>query len=63
MAANIHTLTPAPSARTPILTSYTCPRCREMNHSFACRRCGWTPDVVVGSSQRDEELEDAAIAC
>jgi len=66
MAVNTYRLTPAaptPSSRTPILSSYTCPRCRQINHRLACEHCGWTPDVIVGGTQRDEDLEDAIIAC
>ncbi|MBU0607913.1 MAG: hypothetical protein KKI08_08485 [Armatimonadetes bacterium] len=66
MAAHIHLpiATPPPYAPRPnIIHSYTCPRCRQMNSRFPCEHCAWTPDVIVGALEHDEEREDAIVAC
>jgi len=55
---------PAPPLAAPaIIHSYTCPRCRELNHRFPCRHCAWTPDVTVGAVDCDDEREDAIVVC
>ena len=46
-----------------IISSYTCPRCREWGYEQKCRRCGWTPEMTVAGLEYDEELRDSVIAC
>jgi hypothetical protein len=46
-----------------IVTSYTCPRCRQYGQASRCPRCGWTPEDVTTAAQASPGHDDRIIAC
>jgi hypothetical protein len=51
---------PAQSGR--IVSSYTCPRCRQYAKTSRCPRCGWSPDSVA-TPEAGAGHEDRIVAC
>jgi len=46
-----------------VITSYTCPRCRQYSREGACPRCGWSPEESMLAAQSAGGHEDRIIAC
>ena len=46
-----------------IISSYTCPRCRQYGEEAPCSRCGWTPEAQAQSTNPMAGHDDRIIAC
>ncbi|MHB8996148.1 MAG: hypothetical protein ACYC63_12955 [Armatimonadota bacterium] len=44
-----------------MITSYTCPRCRQYASGSNCPRCGWSPEEMLPAQSAGHE--DRIIAC
>lgn len=62
MQAQTRTTASASSRPSRLISSYTCPRCRQYGRGARCTRCGWSPSSQTPLASSTGH-EDRIIAC